>query len=599
MADAPNGWSYLDYNSYFSTGYSTGDTSQYSTEKATITFNVALILERATDPGTGLPADPTTLLNSTWGDRQKQLETLNDNGTLWSTYGASDSDWSAVNAYLQDNNFFTVEQLATDAMPSGYVTGDAAQNSRTIWVNLDEHEFNRLFGQELLQVDSSSDSPNENLWWEGNLSLPSEIAPMVKGLWFDTDVFQSVLVNAPADANYPALPQGFQGQGNGAGETALDPQAIASLYNFPLVNRTDVATDPIGLLEPDLGNTSPGAESFQDLLGDYRVSIGLPAPVTVIGVQPGGTTDSTSKLASGERSLDVGVATAINPNSTLVLYAGSGVNWNANSDPFTADQAAIFDPNHPSVVSSSFRFEVAQPSPNSPWLWAANQLFMDAALANMSMFNSSGDGGSGYELGNGLNNGGNARMSPYSVVVGGTSVSTVAFAANDPTLNGTPSTFQDFYGLALDHDKATLWQLVRGGLSTMPVAGASTWFIEAVWNRYQVSGNVIDPDYGENESGSGGVDFVQPVPWYQMATLPFDTPTATDGSGATGRGLPDVSALSSGNMSYVVPEGDMVGTHSDGGTSAASPFWARPCSSAVPGRRMCRCRLCCRRWSWT
>ena len=44
------------------------------------TLNVALILDRANDP--------STLLNANWASRQQQLDTLNDNGTLWSTYGA-------------------------------------------------------------------------------------------------------------------------------------------------------------------------------------------------------------------------------------------------------------------------------------------------------------------------------------------------------------------------------------------------------------------------------------------------------------------------------------------------------------------------------
>lgn len=567
---SPNGWSFLDYNSYFDTGYSTGDTSHYSTTPATLKFNVALVLDRA--------ADPTALLAGDWGVRQKELASLSNSGTLWSTYGASNDAWKTVNDYLAANGYKTVERLAAEAgQTSGYVSGKAAQDARTIWVSLDQTQFSKLFGQQLLQVDSAATNPNGNLWWTGNLSLPAEISSLVKGIWFDGGPFSPVTVTAKASADFPALQPGFQGQGNGAGATALYPQAVAAYYNFPFTKLVDVPTAPIGLLEPGLGDASPGTASFASLLETYRVTaFGSPTvpAAKVIGVQPGGTYTGSSALANSERALDVGVATAVVPNSALVLYAGSGTAFNAQSDPFTADQYAIFAPGHPSVVSSSFHFGVIQPSPSSPWLWAAQQLFVDAALANMSKFNSSGDGGSGYEIGNGVANGANARNSPYSVVVGGTSLSTVAFAGADPTLKGIPGTFQDFYDHALQHDKATLWQLVGSGMTAMPVANASTWFAEAVWNRYVVANHTIQPGYTQNESGSGGVDFVQAEPWYQIASLPFDPPTTSDGSARTGRGVPDVSALSSGDMSYIVPNGDMVGTHGNGGTSAATPFWA-------------------------
>ncbi len=41
-----------------------------------------------------------------------------------------------------------------------------------------------------------------------------------------------------------------------------------------------------------------------------------------------------------------------------------------------------------------------------------------------------------------------------------------------------------------------------------------------------------------------------------------------------GRGAPDVSALSQGNMGYLLPGSNMLGVYPNGGTSAATPFWA-------------------------
>ena len=47
---------------------------------ASTKINVALVLDRANDP--------TALLQSNWATRQKELAALNDNGTLWTKYGA-------------------------------------------------------------------------------------------------------------------------------------------------------------------------------------------------------------------------------------------------------------------------------------------------------------------------------------------------------------------------------------------------------------------------------------------------------------------------------------------------------------------------------
>ena len=140
----------------------------------------------------------------------------------------------------------------------------------------------------------------------------------------------------------------------------------------------------------------------------------------MIGVEPGGF----STTSSSERALDVGVATAVNPNSSLILYAGSGGNLGAISDPYTAYQSAIWDEaNNPSVVSSSYSFSTSQPHPESPFMLAARELFIAAALRNISLLSSAGDGGSSYALATGVNSVSNTRSSPYGVVVGGSSLS--------------------------------------------------------------------------------------------------------------------------------------------------------------------------------
>jgi hypothetical protein len=586
-SSTPNGRSFYDYNSYYGTGYPDPSLMPTGTTPFSDNINVGLVLERA--------FDPTRLLESDWGTRQKALALLGDDP--FSVYGARHEDYNDLISALD----------SLGIVPSTNPAYVSSAHSRTVWVSLTPEQFTSLFGQTLLVADAGG------IYWNGNLALNAAISSLgtVKGLSFDIDYIHSMAAVIGANGTVPdgtlpdgtvpastyTIPPGPQGQGNGANggsPVAVDPQIIAERYNFPLHSAADVRTGKLGLIEPGMGSdtfdamnsTIPNDDyGFAALLDGYREAIGLPGDVIVVGQQQGGTLSSGADTS--ERSLDVGVATAINPNSTLALYAGSGTADNAGASVFTAYQSAFFDRDPASVVSSSFRFTAAQAGVDSPFLWAARELMIDAALRNITVFQSSGDGGSSYALGNGLTNTSNARASEYSVIVGGTSTSTVAVASGDPTLNGqsTNPAFSNILGLAQEGDLGILWQLVAGGLKTPPSTGPDTgtdgdWFVETVWNHYNlVSSGVFDPSYTNNDAGNGGVDYTQLTPWYQSALLPFAPPVTTDSAHVTGRGVPDVAALASGNTYYSVPQADLLPvsgswTRGVGGTSAATPLWA-------------------------
>src|SRR4029453_9949981 len=161
--------------------------------------------------------------------------------------------------------------------------------------------------------------------------------------------------------------------------------------------------------------------------------------------------------------------------------------------------------------------------------------------------------------------------SPYAFMVGGTPYSTVESALADSTLT-------DIVAQAMAHDRATVWQLMAGGLTSMPNPSSLTAFlVEAVWNNYHVDGTPIatlgnGTGYQHNNPGSGGVDPSRPAPRYQTA-FGLD-PRTSDPSALPGRGVPDVSADAGGNLKYLVPEPTMESLGADGGTSAATPLWA-------------------------
>lgn len=551
---------YLDFTGYRVTAETTVEAA-YGLEASEVRdfdgntdpgINVAIILDRV--------SDPTALLDSDWGTRQQTLDQLNDSDTLWSTYGADPVLFASV-----------VDQLATtynltvlDSSNSNYVT---SAESRTIWVEINtQDDFRNLF-QSTLKYSTEE----EFVFWNGQLSLPPEWN--VAGLWFDTS-------NGPNASNLGGAPvglvQGAQSIGNSAlpvGELA--PQDIAALYNFPLDGET-VQTGVIGLIEPAVGSSlsgDPAGIQFQERLTEYLAKVGQSGTGVVLPVQ--GINGQSGD--SGERSLDIGIAAAVNPNSNIALYNGSGetnATGNAQASVYTAAQSAIWDiVNNPQVTSNSWG-DAQSMTPGSPFYAAYWELYVDAALRNQTTFIALGDGGSGNETGNGLTNVEYSVTQPYNILVGGSSLSTLALAQSDPTLTTTLAS-------AMADNQSTIWQLVAGGLRSLPTnAAAMQYFVESVWNTYYVDGSLITGPPGDefytgylvNSTGSGGVDPTQPVPSYQAAY--GLNPTTTDPYQQTGRGVPDVAAIGGGNLLYTVPGADMADLSASDGTSAASPLWA-------------------------
>ena len=79
---------------------------------------------------------------------------------------------------------------------------------------------------------------------------------------------------------------------------------------------------------------------------------------------------------------NVGIVAAVNPNSNISLYNGSGDATNnsiSQASVFTAAQSAIWDPtsNWAAVTSNSFGDSQSM-APNSPFYNAYWQLFIDA-----------------------------------------------------------------------------------------------------------------------------------------------------------------------------------------------------------------------------
>jgi hypothetical protein len=515
---------------------------------------VALTVERANDP--------TALLTGNWAERQQALAATSD---IWGTYGANQTTYQQTYDALAA--LFGTDVPMLSATAAGLQSSAA---NRTIWMELTAAQFNTLFGTPILEVRQGGDLAT--LAWGGNLdlsSLPAGIEENIAGIWAESGAFNlpaNPVVFDSVGSNPPAGPIGV---GNTAAEKIVaTPTAIAGNYHFPLP--TSVETPAVALVEQGLD--IPG------LLADlnvYRAAIGLrpltPAEFVVASGAnlPGGSL--------GELALDISVVAGAVPNSTQILYSTLG------HSPFVAFQQAFFDTtNRPGVISSSYGGQNG-PTLNSPFQAAYQQLFIDGLLANVSVHLAAGDSGSSGYIGNGTANAVHSQSATWALVVGGTSIAT-AFSAN------TDATLASLFTLAMQDDPAVVFDLVEAGLTTLPsdlstnrpgseLVAAFTGMVESVWQTFSFTPagpGLLQAAFGTNNSTSSGVETQLPVPGYQLAFGLMPTSLG----GGTGRGLPDVSALSFGDTMYAaLSQAYIEGTTrnpftANGGTSAASPLWA-------------------------
>lgn len=556
------------FTSLYGTG--TAATVQVAADGTTVTFG--LMVNRANNN------DPSALLASDWSVRQAALA---DQTTIWNSYGADPTTYNAVLAAVQSIVGAPALQAATD---TGYVSN---VQDRMIWMTLDKTQFEALFGTPLLSVQSASGDAQTNanidqyaLAWGGNLSLPDSIAGNVVGLWCEQNSTSATLGTVTGQdniSNPPVLEMtgvtlavGPLGVGNAAPEANkvhVPSTVLAESYNFPLAG--NIPTPSVALVEGNVPDQAQLLASYND----YRTAIGL-STVTAAEFNIVSGTDVAGS-SSGELTMDISVVAGAAPTSTQLLYADLG------GTAFNAYQQAFFDRvNRPGILTSSFAI-YGQPTANSPFQVAFEQLFIDGALNNVSVHIAAGDSGSSANLNNGVANILGSLSPAIALIVGGNSLADLNTAQLDPTLSS-------YVTLALNNDAATVFQLVASGLTTAPEnlvdspspdpATTLNPMFQSVWNAIDVSqknATTLSAGLGEHSVGTGGVDISQAVPTYQAA---FGlTPQSTSG---TGRGTPDVSALSAGDTSYAVLNAAYVGNTSEplffpnGGTSAAAPLWA-------------------------
>ena len=526
--------------------------ADHSYDDPSASLIVAVVLNRATDA--------SSILDGSWGQRQTAIQQAD----FWSQYGADTTTYDAVKTELVDRG---AEVLDT----GGYVS---TAESRTIWVRVDNAAFQSIFGQELHVLKDAQDNKIATVW-AGSLTLPDTIAADVGGFWVDQNV---AAIPVQVGGSGVVLNEGQQGTANydyGQAKYGVTgtPMAIADYYNYPLNARdlqTIIETPNIGLVEPQLNAAT--YDSLLTQLNEYRTQILGVAPLTpaeLLQTQNASGGDYTKS----ELTLDVSIVSGAAPTSDMIFYS----KLQGDATTFAATQQAIWDDvNKPVVLTSSFSDEVRYAA-DSPFSWAYDQLMEDAALRNVTIAMSAGDGGSGQEYANGVTNGRDTHLNRWSLVVSATSLSPINTAQLD-------SSITTLVNNALNLDPATLFGLAQSGLKVLPTQlpslalmeplGSVAALTEAIWNQYAVTnGQMGAQDYSSNYSGSGGVDTTQPIPQYQ---IDFGLTPINVSNGSTGRGIPDVAALGGGSMFYYVLyylQGDPQFS-ANAGTSSATPMWA-------------------------
>ncbi len=205
---------------------------------------------------------------------------------------------------------------------------------------------------------------------------------------------------------------------------------MADYYHYPLnaLGHLGIDTPNIGLVEPLLNSST-----YNDLLtqlNEYRQNILGIAPLTADELVQTQVSSGGGTYTKSEMTLDVSIVSGAAPNSSMIFYS----KLQNQATTFAATQQAIWDTtNNPTVLSSSFS-DMVRYAPDSPFAWAYNQLMQDAALRNVTIAMSAGDGGSGQEYANGVTNGRDTHLNQWAMVVSATSLSPINTAELDPTL---------------------------------------------------------------------------------------------------------------------------------------------------------------------
>ena len=304
-------------------------------------LSVSIRLRRRTDAP---PMSNISAFAATPSGQRKHMSREN----YAANYGAAQSDLDQISTFARSNELQVVE--SSGPRRTVVLSGTAAQMNKAFMINLNNY-------QNATQSFRS---------YEGTVSLANEISDIVENVeGFDNRKIARPLIQAAA---------------SGQATTPLTPSQVASLYNFPT---NSAAGQTIAILE------FGGGYIQSDISEYFNNVVQLPIPtVNSVGVD-GATNSFTGQGDDIEVILDISVAGSVAPGAKIVVYFAPNTTqgW---IDAFTT---AIHDTvNRPSAISISWG------GGESGWgssIQSMSSALEEAAAVGVTVFASSGDGGSG------------------------------------------------------------------------------------------------------------------------------------------------------------------------------------------------------------
>ena len=277
-------------------------------------------------------------------------------------HGADPGDMKKVTDYFQSEGLKVVE------------TNDAR---RSVVVEGTVDAVNKAFNVDMCNYESPRGMYRSHI---GPAKLPGDIQPLIASM--------TGLDNHMIDAKHYS-PVRKQSAGDPPGTSALTPQEVAKLYNFPA---GDGAGQVIGIYEMATADGPPGY-TISDITATMKafgggLKVPKPIDVAVDGTGNSGASD-------GETVLDITVSSAIAQGATIAVYFTGGTSQNIIHELQQMIHPGAGDP-VPTVISISYGFGPDDKNAHSfsaLEFKAIGQLFQDAATMGITVLVSSGDSG--------------------------------------------------------------------------------------------------------------------------------------------------------------------------------------------------------------
>jgi kumamolisin len=267
-------------------------------------------------------------------------------------HGAAQADFDQIAAFAQSHGLTVVESSAP---------------RRTIVLSGTVAQMNQAFGVELNRYQTATETYRGR---EGNVHIPENLSGIV----------ESVL----GLDNRQVMKPLFRGAASPESTSPLTPPQVAKLYDFPAISASG---QTIGIIE------FGGGYFPADIANYFTNTVHQAVPsVTSVGVLGAGNTPGTPpnlNSADTEVILDICVAGAAAPGAKIVVYFAP----NTVQGFVDAITTAVNDTTHrPSVLSISWG------GGESGWgsnITSISNALSEAAAVGVTVFVSSGDGGSG------------------------------------------------------------------------------------------------------------------------------------------------------------------------------------------------------------